>query len=92
MTPLGNFICHDEGFLHLVELHRVGLGFHAGNEDGFLAGQIARGLQRVNAHVHQRPAARQGALEPPLRRVTHAETEPGVDDFQIAEDFFARRA
>src|SRR6266480_4510123 len=88
----GKFELPDNGFIHFLELHRIGPGFHGRDDDRFLAGEVTRGLQRVNADVHERAAAGQRAPEPPLGRVADAKTETRLDDFDVAEDFLARQA
>ncbi len=59
--------------------------------DRFLAAHKPARLQRVNAHVHQRPAARQIFLYAPFRR-GDAAAESGLDGLQFTEHFFLREA
>jgi hypothetical protein len=59
----------DRVFFHLCEApvvvhHRGG----PADLDRLLPGQVAASLQAVNAHIHQRPAARQFPVEPPFAR------------------------
>jgi hypothetical protein len=60
-------------FDHVLHLGEAGIraigGLARGDLDRLLAGHVARGLQAVDAHVHQRPAARHRLLQPPLGRV-----------------------
>jgi hypothetical protein len=53
------------------------------------AGQIARGLQRIDTNIHERPATRQCALQTPHAGL-NVEPEVGIDHLHCAEFPLAR--
>ena len=65
--PEGNFIVQPDILLYVIEAAvvvdhgRIRLDIMR-----FFAGQVTAGVQRIDAHVHQRTAAGQLAVEPPL--------------------------
>src|SRR5690606_28458823 len=80
----------DHGLVDLGVLHRIGLRFHRADLHRLLAGQVARGLQRVDAHVHQRTATGQRVLQPPLVGAADVDRKARLHDHGRAEHAFAR--
>ena len=91
-APLGKRVCQVMDLVDFRELPRSGFAFDGRDLDGLFACEIARGLQRVDADIHERAAARERALEPPLAGVADAHVERRFDDLDVAELLRARDA
>ena len=78
--PLGKRQLEVDVLLDLGEPRVVGRRVrHRVDFDRLLAGEVPRGVERVDADVHQRAAAGHRLAEPPLRRVADVEAGVGQD-------------
>ena len=79
------------GFVDFLELDGVGLDLGGADPDRIFAGEHARGLQAIDADIHERAAAGERAIQTPLLGIADGKAEVGVDDLHVTQHFFARQ-